>query len=199
MVDSPPTKYYLECCAAICYDIHMKKREQTFDKALEAIHAFQEALQGTLFPCIEAEIGNLDGKHRDFVAICAAVHGDFPAAKFAWCGNGKPPVSRWSYFKAYMAKAKWNFRTTGALIHHASIDAMAVHARETHPNSNPTGRSASRTAPPWSASTATSRTDTADAPSMSEDTGKSSSTSPSASSSSPSSRYSSCLNEKPSA
>ena len=94
----------------------MKKREQTFDKALEAIHAFQEALQGTLFPCIEAEIGNLDGKHREFVEICAAVHGDFPAEKFAWCGNGKPPVSRWSYFKALLAKAFWNFPSTAALI-----------------------------------------------------------------------------------
>ena len=108
----------------------MKNQDHAFDKSLEAIRAFREALQGWLFPSLEAEIGNLDKAHRDFVAICAAVHGDFPAAKFAWCGNGKPPVSRWSYFKAYMAKAKWNFRTTGALIHHASIDAMAVHARE---------------------------------------------------------------------
>lgn len=165
----------------------MQNRGYAFDKSLEAFRAFGEALQGWLFPALEAEIGNLDKAHREFIAICAAVHEDFPAAKFAWCGNGKPPVSRWSYFKAYMAKAKWNFRTTsaligelaarpvlrrlcgfedagdipaestfsrvfalfdadetvqkvfakfigrtfeGALIHHASIDAMAVHARE---------------------------------------------------------------------
>ncbi len=36
--------------------------------------------------------------------------------KFAWCGNGKPPVSRWSYFKALLAKAFWNFLSTAALI-----------------------------------------------------------------------------------
>ena len=51
----------------------MKNCGQTFDKALEAVHAFQEALQGTLFPDIEAEIGGLDERHRKFVGICAAV------------------------------------------------------------------------------------------------------------------------------
>lgn len=78
----PHGVFFIECCAAICYDINMKNRQQTFDKSLEAVHIFREALQGSLFPSLEAEIGNLDKAHRDFVAICAAVHGDFPAAKF---------------------------------------------------------------------------------------------------------------------
>ena len=80
----------------------MKNFGQTFDKALETIHAFQEALQGTLFPDIEAEIGDLDERHRKFVEICAVVRDDFPMAKYAWCGNGKPPKSRWSYFKVFL-------------------------------------------------------------------------------------------------
>jgi len=165
----------------------MKQRGHHFDPSLELVQAFGEALQGWLFPAMEAELGGLDEKHRKFTAICASVREDFPAAKFAWCGNGRPPVSRWSFFKAFMAKAEWNFRTTaalvaelaarpalrricgfgdagdipsessfsrvfaqfkddgtarkvfekyigrtfaGALIHHASIDSTAVHARE---------------------------------------------------------------------
>ena len=58
----------------------MKNQGYAFGKSLEAFRAFGEALQGSLFPSLEAEIGNLDKAHRDFVAICAAVHGDFPAA-----------------------------------------------------------------------------------------------------------------------
>ena len=106
---APHGEFYIECCAAICYDIHMKAPRQAFDKSLEAVHIFREALQGWLFPSLEAELGALDDKHRAFVDLCAALHEHFPAAQYEWCGNGKPPESRWSYFKALLAKAFWNF------------------------------------------------------------------------------------------
>lgn len=44
----------------------MKNQGHAFDKSLEAFRAFEEALQGSLFPLFEAEIGNLDKAHRDF-------------------------------------------------------------------------------------------------------------------------------------
>ncbi len=94
----------------------MKNRQLTFDKSLEAAHMFREALQGWLFPSLEAELGALDEKHRAFVDLCAALREHFPAARYEWCGNGKPPESRWSYFKALLAKAFWNFPSTAALI-----------------------------------------------------------------------------------
>ena len=47
--------------------------QQTFDKSLEAVHMFREALQGWLFPSLEAELGALDDKHRAFVDLCAAL------------------------------------------------------------------------------------------------------------------------------
>lgn len=40
-------------------------------------------------------------------------------AKYEWTGNGCPPSSRLSLFKAFVAKALWNFPTTSAL-----LDAM---------------------------------------------------------------------------
>ena len=94
----------------------MKTPRQAVDKSLEAVHIFREALQGWLFPSLEAELGALDEKHRAFVDLCAALHEHFPAARYEWCGNGKPPESRWSYFKALLAKAFWNFPSTTALI-----------------------------------------------------------------------------------
>ena len=42
----------------------MTKQDCAFDKSLEAVRAFGEALQGWLFPALEAEIGNLDKAHR---------------------------------------------------------------------------------------------------------------------------------------
>ena len=60
----------------------MKNRQLTFDKSLEAAHMFREALQGWLFPSLEAELGALDEKHRAFVDLCAALHEHFPAARY---------------------------------------------------------------------------------------------------------------------
>ena len=46
------------------------------------------------FPSLEAELGALDEKHRAFVDLCAALHEHFPAARYEWGGNGKPPTGR---------------------------------------------------------------------------------------------------------
>ena len=42
----------------------MQNRGYAFDKSPAAFQAFGEALQGWLFPALEAEIGNLDKAHR---------------------------------------------------------------------------------------------------------------------------------------
>ncbi len=49
----------------------MKNLRQSFDKSLEAAHMFREALQGWLFPSLEAELGAQDEKHRAFAVLCA--------------------------------------------------------------------------------------------------------------------------------
>ena len=60
----PPPDFVIKHCAAICCNIIMKNRGYASDKSLEAVRAFGEALQGWLFPALEAEIGNLDKAHR---------------------------------------------------------------------------------------------------------------------------------------
>ena len=50
-------------------------------------------------------------RKRRCVRECDAISVDVE-----WCGNGKPPGSRRSYFKALLAKAFWNFPSTAALI-----------------------------------------------------------------------------------
>ncbi len=85
-----PREFLLEYCTAICYDIYTQNHQQTFDKSLEAAHMFRESLPGWLFPSLEAELGALDEEHRAFVDLCAALREHFPAARYKWCGNGKP-------------------------------------------------------------------------------------------------------------
>ena len=105
-----------------------------------------------LFTILEDESGELNDDHRQFVALCQQVEPLFPHGFFAWGGNGRPSVPRRWIFRAFLAKALWNFPMTRALIvelgarptfkrftgrafagvpvHHESIDSTAIHSWE---------------------------------------------------------------------
>jgi len=74
------------------------------------------SIQAWLFPMLEDEIGALDDKHRQFVAVCELCAPQDHMAAYRWCGNGCPPSDRLALCKAYIAKAVWDFATTRDLI-----------------------------------------------------------------------------------
>ena len=74
------------------------------------------SIQSWLFPVLEDEIGVLDDKHRQFVAVCELCAPQNHMAVYRWCGNGCPPRDRLALCKAYIAKAVWDFATTRDLI-----------------------------------------------------------------------------------
>jgi hypothetical protein len=74
------------------------------------------SIQSWLFPVLEDEIGALDDKHRQFVAVCELCAPQDHMAAYRWSGNGCPPRDRLALCKAYIAKAVWDFATTRDLI-----------------------------------------------------------------------------------
>ena len=69
-----------------------------------------------LFPVLEDELGELDGKHKEFVAACEACRPQVYMATYRWGGIGCPTKGRLALCKAFIAKAVWDFQTTRALI-----------------------------------------------------------------------------------
>lgn len=74
------------------------------------------SIQAWLFPFLEDELGELDDRHRQFVAICEICNPREHLAAYRWVGNGCPPKDRLTLCKAFIAKAVWDFPTTSALI-----------------------------------------------------------------------------------
>ena len=62
-------------------------------------------IQVYLIPGIEDDIGELSEEMKKFMGICELLIDDKMFAKYRWCGNGRPPSSRISLFKAYIFKA----------------------------------------------------------------------------------------------
>jgi len=73
-------------------------------------------IQRWLFPILEDELGELDEKHREFIAVCELCAPGPHLRGYRWIGNGCPPKSRLALFKAFAAKAVWDFPTTRDLI-----------------------------------------------------------------------------------
>ena len=73
-------------------------------------------IQRLLFPALEEEIGVLSEKERQFVRILELVEIQPFLAGLEWCRTGRPPASRLSLAKAFIAKAVWNIPTTKGLI-----------------------------------------------------------------------------------
>ena len=84
--------------------------------AFEPIGELWDTIQSYLFPILEDEIGVLDEKHREFMAVCELCAPQNYTDAYRWVGNGCPPHSRLALCKAFIAKAVWNFATTRALI-----------------------------------------------------------------------------------
>lgn len=74
------------------------------------------SIQSWLFPMLEDELGELDEKHRQFVAVCEMCTPQDHMTAYQWIGNGCPPSDRLALCKAYIAKAVWDFATTRDLI-----------------------------------------------------------------------------------
>ena len=74
------------------------------------------SIQYWLFPILEDEIGELDEKHRQFIAVCELCAPQDYMEAYRWIGNGCPPKDRLALCKAFIAKAVWDSPTTRDLI-----------------------------------------------------------------------------------
>jgi hypothetical protein len=83
---------------------------------LAELGSLWNSIQAWLFPMLEDELGELDEKHREFVAVCETCAPQAHMAAYRWVGNGCPPKDRLALCKAFIAKAVWDFPTTSALI-----------------------------------------------------------------------------------
>jgi hypothetical protein len=84
--------------------------------AVAGLGRLWHSVQTWLFPMLEDELGKLDEKHREFVAVCEICEPRTHLDAYRWVGNGCPPNSRLAMCKAFIAKAVWNFPTTRNLI-----------------------------------------------------------------------------------
>jgi hypothetical protein len=84
--------------------------------AMAGLGVLWNSIQTWLFPMLEDELGELDEKHREFVAICETCSPRAYMESYRWVGNGCPPASRLALCKAFIAKAVWDFPTTRDLI-----------------------------------------------------------------------------------
>ena len=83
---------------------------------LAELGALWSTIQTWLFPMLEDELGELDDRHREFIAVCEVCALREHVAAYRWVGNGCPPKDRLALCKAFIAKAVWNFPTTRILI-----------------------------------------------------------------------------------
>jgi len=74
------------------------------------------SIQTWLFPSLEDELGELDDRHKQFVAVCEVCRPRDFMAEYRWGGNGCPPKDRLALCKAFIAKSVWDFPTTRDLI-----------------------------------------------------------------------------------
>lgn len=74
------------------------------------------SIQKWLFPALEEEIGELTDKQREFVRTVELIDPERFMEPFQWGGFGRPTKRRLNLFKAFVAKAVYNYPTTTALI-----------------------------------------------------------------------------------
>jgi len=83
---------------------------------LAGLGGLWNSIRAWLFPVLEDELGELDEKHKEFVTVCELCAPGAHMSAYAWVGNGRPPKSRLALWKAFVAKAVWDFPTTRDLI-----------------------------------------------------------------------------------
>jgi hypothetical protein len=81
-----------------------------------ALGGLWNSIQTWLLPALEDEIGALDERHRQFVAVCEMCAPQNHMGAYRWIGNGCPPKDRLALCTAFIAKAVWDFATTRDLI-----------------------------------------------------------------------------------
>ncbi|MBR3222581.1 MAG: transposase [Kiritimatiellae bacterium] len=97
----------------------MKTREcvkDPEDSPMYRLGRHWNTIQAYLIPGIEDDIGELGEDLKRFTQTCELLINDAMFAKHRWCGNGRPPHSRVSLFKAYILKAMRNYPYTTTLI-----------------------------------------------------------------------------------
>jgi len=85
-------------------------------QAVNRLGQLWNSIQTWLFPSLEDELGELDDKHKEFVAVCELCRPQDFMAPYRWLGNGCPPKDRLALCKTFVAKAVWDFPTTRDLI-----------------------------------------------------------------------------------
>ena len=74
------------------------------------------SIQSYLFPMLEEELGQLSPKQQQFTRVCEFCDLEHLLAPYDWSGQGRPPSSRLSIARAFIAKAVYNCATTRVLI-----------------------------------------------------------------------------------
>ncbi len=75
-----------------------------------------DSIQSFLFPMLEEELGQISPKEQQFVRVCELCDLVHLLAPYEWSGQGRPPSSRLSIARAFIAKAVYNCATTRVLI-----------------------------------------------------------------------------------
>ncbi len=83
---------------------------------------FGNILQTRLFPAVQEELGELTGKHREFLTVLAWLHMDGFVS--AHTGPGRPAHNRANILRAFVAKALFQIPHTRALLERLKSDAV---------------------------------------------------------------------------
>ena len=71
-----------------------------------AIAELWNSIRSWLFPILEDEIGELDERHRQFVAVCELCAPQKHLSAYRWIGNGCPPIDRLALCKAFCCQSR---------------------------------------------------------------------------------------------
>jgi len=85
---------------------------------MRALSSIWFSIQTRLFPALEEELDPLTEKQKKLVAVMEVMgHLALPPSCRRW-GTGRKPRNRYSLFKAFIAKAVYDFATTELLVEH---------------------------------------------------------------------------------
>ena len=93
----------------------MKIENEIKADPMAKLSALWSNLNIQFFPFVEEAIPDLEDWQKEFMACCAVIIGDDDFRQYQWCGNGRPPHSRLSIFKAFILKHYLNLGTTKEL------------------------------------------------------------------------------------
>ena len=77
-----------------CNNIIIHDEETKGMTAMANLGSLWNSIQTWLFPMLEDKLGELDEKHREFVAVCELCSPQAYVKSYRWVGNGCPPASR---------------------------------------------------------------------------------------------------------